>query len=103
MGYVFEDLLRRFNEATNAEAGRHFTPREIIDLMTHIVFLPIKDKIQRGTYLVYDPCAGSGAMLTESKKYITDPDGEIKSKASVFLYGQETEDKIYAISKSDML
>ena len=103
MGYVFEDLLRRFNEATNAEAGRHFTPREIIDLMTHLLFLPVKDQIKTGTFLIYDPCAGSGAMLTESKKYITDEDGEIKSKATVHVYGQENTPTIYAISKSDML
>lgn len=103
MGYVFEDLLRRFNEATNAEAGRHFTPREIIELMTHVLFLPIKEKIQNGTFLIYDPCAGSGAMLTESKKYITDEDSDIKSKATIHLYGQENTPTIYAISKSDML
>lgn len=103
MGYVFEDLLRRFNEATNAEAGRHFTPREIIELMTHLLFLPVKDKIQTGTFLIYDPCAGSGAMLTESKKYITDSEGEIKSRAEIHLYGQENTPTIYAISKSDML
>lgn len=103
MGYVFEDLLRRFNEATNAEAGRHFTPREIIELMTHLLFLPVKEQIQTGTFLIYDPCAGSGAMLTESKKYITDEDGEIKSKAIVHIYGQENTPTIYAISKSDML
>ncbi len=103
MGYVFEDLLRRFNEATNAEAGRHFTPREIIELMTHVLFLPVKEQIQKGTFLIYDPCAGSGAMLTESKKYITDEDGEIKSKATVHIYGQENTPTIYAISKSDML
>jgi type I restriction enzyme M protein len=103
MGYVFEDLLRRFNEATNAEAGRHFTPREIIELMTHVLFLPVKEQIQNGTFLIYDPCAGSGAMLTESKKYITDEDGEIKSKAIAHVYGQENTPTIYAISKSDML
>lgn len=103
MGYVFEDLLRRFNEATNAEAGRHFTPREIIELMTHLLFLPVKEQIQTGTFLIYDPCAGSGAMLTESKKYITDEDGEIKSRAIVHIYGQENTPTIYAISKSDML
>jgi len=103
MGYMFEDLIRRFNEKTNAAAGRHFTPREIIDLMTHLVYLPIKDKIQNGTYLVYDPCAGSGAMLTMSKKFATDPDGEIKSKAAFHLYGQENTGEMYATCKSDML
>lgn len=103
MGYMFEDLIRRFNEKTNAAAGRHFTPREIIELMTHLVYLPIKEKIQNGTFLVYDPCAGSGAMLTQSKKYATDPDGEIKSKATFHLYGQENTGEMYATCKSDML
>ncbi|MDB9899745.1 type I restriction-modification system subunit M [Flavobacteriaceae bacterium] len=103
MGYMFEDLIRRFNEKTNAAAGRHFTPREIIELMTHLVYLPVKDKIQKGTYLVYDPCAGSGAMLTQSKKFATNPEGEIKSKASFHLYGQENTGEMYAVCKSDML
>lgn len=103
MGYMFEDLIRRFNEKTNAAAGRHFTPREIIELMTHLVYLPVKDQIQNGTYLVYDPCAGSGAMLTQSKKFATDPDGEIKSKATFHLYGQENTGEMYATCKSDML
>ena len=103
MGYMFEDLIRRFNEKTNAAAGRHFTPREIIELMTHLVYLPVKNKIQKGTYLVYDPCAGSGAMLTQSKKFATNPNGEIKSKASFHLYGQENTGEMYAVCKSDML
>ena len=103
MGYMFEDLIRRFNEKTNAAAGRHFTPREIIELMTHLVYLPVKDKIQQGTYLVYDPCAGSGAMLTQSKKFATDPEGEVKSKATFHLYGQENTGEMYAVCKSDML
>jgi type I restriction enzyme M protein len=103
MGYMFEDLIRRFNEKTNAAAGRHFTPREIIELMTHLVYLPVKDKIQQGTFLVYDPCAGSGAMLTQSKLFATNPDGEIKSKASFHLYGQENTGEMYATCKSDML
>lgn len=103
MGYMFEDLIRRFNEKTNAAAGRHFTPREIIELMTHLVYLPVKDKIQQGTFLVYDPCAGSGAMLTQSKRYATNPDGEIKSNATFHLYGQENTGEMYATCKSDML
>lgn len=103
MGYMFEDLLRRFNEKTNAAAGRHFTPREIIELMTHLVYLPVKDKIQQGTFLVYDPCAGSGAMLTQSKQFATNPEGEIQSKATFHLYGQENTGEMYAICKSDML
>jgi type I restriction enzyme M protein len=103
MGYMFEDLIRRFNEKTNAAAGRHFTPREIIELMTHLVYLPVKDKIQKGTFLVYDPCAGSGAMLTQSKLFATDPEGEIRSVATYHLYGQENTGEMYATCKSDML
>ncbi|MBS1776595.1 MAG: N-6 DNA methylase [Bacteroidetes bacterium] len=103
MGYVYEDLVRRFNEENNEEAGEHFTPREIIDLMTHLVFLPVKDKIQQGTYLVYDPCVGSGGMLTIAKNFILNPDGLIKSKSTVHLYGQESTPFIYATCKSDML
>lgn len=103
MGYMFEDLIRRFNEKTNAAAGRHFTPREIIELMTHLVYLPVKEKIQQGTFLVYDPCAGSGAMLTQSKLFATNPEGEIKSKATFHLYGQENTGEMYAVCKSDML
>ncbi|HCF63105.1 MAG TPA: SAM-dependent DNA methyltransferase [Chitinophagaceae bacterium] len=103
MGYVYEDLVRRFNEENNEEAGEHFTPREIIDLMTHLVFLPVKDKIKQGTYLIYDPCVGSGGMLTIAKNFLLNPDGLVKSKATVHLYGQESTPFIYATCKSDML
>jgi type I restriction enzyme M protein len=103
MGYVYEDLVRRFNEENNGEAGEHFTPREIIDLMTHLVFLPVKDKIKQGTYLIYDPCVGSGGMLTIAKNFLLNPDGMIKSKATVHLYGQESTPFIFATCKSDML
>lgn len=103
MGYVYEDLIRRFNEDNNEESGEHFTPREIIDLMTHLVFLPVKDKLKQGTYLLYDPCVGSGGMLTIAKKFMLNPDGPIKSKAAVHLYGQESTPFIYATCKSDML
>jgi len=103
MGYVYEDLVRRFNEENNEEAGEHFTPREIIDLMTHLVFLPVKDKIKQGTYLIYDPCVGSGGMLTIAKNFMLNPDGLIKSSSTVHLYGQESTPFIYATCKSDML
>lgn len=100
MGYVFEDLVRRFNEENNEEAGEHFTPREIIELMTNIVFLPVKDKLKQGSYLVYDPCSGSGGMLTESRNFINNVIG---SDAVVHLYGQEVQPETYATSKSDFL
>ncbi|EOG9652459.1 N-6 DNA methylase [Campylobacter upsaliensis] len=103
MGYIFEELIRRFNEENNEEAGEHFTPRELIELMTHLVFLPIKDRIQKGTFTIYDNACGSGGMLTESKEFITDEKGLIQSKAQIYLYGQEINPETYAICKADML
>lgn len=100
MGYIFEELVRKFNEDNNEEAGEHFTPREIIKLMTHILFLPVKDKITKGTYLVYDPACGSGGMLTESEQFALDITDR---KASFLLYGQEVNPETYAICTSDML
>ncbi|ABG60183.1 type I restriction-modification system subunit M [Cytophaga hutchinsonii] len=102
MGYVFEELIRKFNEDNNEEAGEHFTPREVIDLMTHIIFEPIKDKLPP-VMTIYDPACGSGGMLTESQNFIKDEDGEIKAKGDVYLYGKEINDETYAICKSDMM
>jgi len=102
MGYVFEELIRKFNEENNEEAGEHFTPREVIDLMTHIVFEPVKDNLPP-VITIYDPACGSGGMLTESQNFINDPDGEIKAKGDVYLYGKEINDETYAICKSDMM
>ena len=103
MGYVFEELIRKFNEENNEEAGEHYTPREVIDLMTHMVFDPIKDKIP-SVITIYDPACGTGGMLTESENFITDPEGEIKAtNTSVYLFGKEVNDETYAICKSDMM
>ena len=102
MGYVFEELIRKFNEDNNEEAGEHFTPREVIDLMTHIIFDPIKDNIP-SVMTIYDPACGSGGMLTESQNFIKDKDGDIKATGDVYLYGKEINDETYAICKSDMM
>lgn len=99
MGYVFEELIRKFNEENNEEAGEHFTPREIIKLMTHLIFEPIKKKIKEGTYLIYDPACGSGGMLTEAENFAM----EINPKATFHLYGQEVNPETFAICKADML
>ncbi len=99
MGYVFEELIRKFNEENNEEAGEHFTPREIIKLMTHLIFDPIKSKIKDGTYLIYDPACGSGGMLTEAEHFAK----EINPKANFILYGQELQPETFAICKADML
>jgi type I restriction enzyme M protein len=102
MGYVFEELIRKFNEENNEEAGEHFTPREVIHLMTHLVFDPIKDRLPP-VMTIYDPACGSGGMLTESQNYVIDPDGQIKATGDIYLYGKEINDETYAICKSDMM
>lgn len=102
MGYVFEELIRKFNEENNEEAGEHFTPREVINLMTHLVFDPVKEKLPP-VMLIYDPACGSGGMLTESQNFIKDEEGEIRAKGDVRLYGKEINDETYAICKSDMM
>ncbi|WP_346859514.1 class I SAM-dependent DNA methyltransferase [uncultured Draconibacterium sp.] len=100
MGYVFEELIRKFNEDNNEEAGEHFTPREIIKLMTHILFEPVKEQIKKGTYLIYDPACGSGGMLTEAEHFAEEVTGR---KGGFSLYGQEVNPETFAICTSDML
>lgn len=103
MGYVFEELIRKFNEDNNEEAGEHFTPREVIDLMTHIIFDPIKNNLPP-VMTIYDPACGSGGMLTEAQNFIKDEDGEIRAiNSDIYLYGKEINDETYAICKSDMM
>jgi len=102
MGYVFEELIRKFNEENNEEAGEHFTPREVIDLMTHVIFEPIKDKLPP-VMTIYDPACGSGGMLTESQKFVKSEEGNIRATGDVYLFGKEINDETYAICKSDMM
>ncbi len=102
MGYVFEELIRKFNEENNEEAGEHFTPREVIQLMTHLIFDPIKEKLPP-VMTIYDPACGSGGMLTEAQNFIKDEEGSIKALGDVYLYGKEINDETYAICKSDMM
>ena len=102
MGYVFEELIRRFNEENNEEAGEHFTPREVIELMTHLVFDPIKDNLPK-TLTVYDPACGSGGMLTESQNFIHEKYPLADTQRTIELYGKEINDETYAICKSDMM
>ena len=102
MGYVFEELIRKFNEENNEEAGEHFTPREVIQLMVHVLIEPVKDRLPP-VITIYDPACGSGGMLTEAQDYIIDPDGPMRSSAAVYLYGKEVNPETYAICKSDMM
>ncbi len=101
MGYVFEELIRKFNEDYNEEAGQHFTPREVIKLMTGIIFTPVKEKLKKGgAYSIYDPACGSGGMLTEAEQTAFDL---TKENIKIHLYGQESDPEIWAICTSDML
>ena len=102
MGYAFEELIRKFNEENNEEAGEHFTPREVIKLMTFLIFIPIKERLPN-PLTIYDPAIGSGGMLTESQNFISDPEGDIRADVRLFLYGKEVNPETYAICKSDMM
>ncbi len=104
MGTVFEEVIRKFNEETNiTDAGRHFTPRDIVELIADLAFVPVKDKIQDNTYRIYDGACGTGGMLTVAEQRIREVAAEYGKKVSIHLYGQEVADETYAIAKSDML
>ena len=103
MGTVFEELIRRFNEDNNEEAGEHFTPRDVVQLMARLVFLPVADDVRSGTYLVYDGACGTGGMLTVAEDTLTQLAREQGKEVSVHLYGQEVNPETYAISKADLV
>ncbi len=104
MGTVFEELLRRFSDVSNEEAGEHFTPRDVVQLMTKLIFTPIKDDVLSTTYLVYDCACGTGGMLTEAEKTLQQLAKENgKKEVSIHLYGQESSPETYAICKADLL
>ena len=104
MGTVFEEVIRKFNEETNiTDAGRHFTPRDIVELITDLAFVPVKDKIQSTTYRIYDGACGTVGMLTVAEERIQEIAKETDKKISIHLYGQENSDETYAIARSDML
>jgi type I restriction enzyme M protein len=104
MGYLFEDLVRRFNEQANEEAGDHFTPREVIKLMVNLLFTH-DDLVYRKAKLIkiYDPTCGTGGMLSESEKVIIDPDTGLNPSADVRLFGQEYNPESFAICGSDLM
>lgn len=104
MGTLFEEVIRMFNEETNVtDAGRHFTPRDIVELIADLVFIPIQDKIKSTSYRIYDGACGTGGMLTVGEKRILDLANNIDKKVSINLFGQENADETYAIAKADML
>ncbi|OUM90818.1 MAG: restriction endonuclease subunit S [Bacillus thermozeamaize] len=103
MGTIFEELVRRFNEENNEEAGEHWTPRDAVRLMAHLVFEPIADRIESGTYLLYDGACGTGGMLTVAEETLLQLAKERGKQVSVHLFGQEINAETYAICKADLL
>ncbi len=102
MGYIFEELLRRFSEMSNETAGEHYTPREVIRLMVNIMFVEHKDDLKGDGIIrtVFDPACGTGGMLTTAKEHIQE---HINDKVEVHMFGQELNEQTYAIAKSDVL
>src|SRR2546423_1653795 len=103
MGTIFEELLRRFNEENNEEAGEHWTPRDAVKLMARLILLPIADRIESGTYLLYDGACGTGGMLTVAEETLQQLAAEHGKQVSTHLYGQEINAETYAICKADLL
>lgn len=103
MGTVFEELIRKFNEENNEEAGEHWTPRDVVELMADLIFVPIKDKIKDATYSCYDGACGTGGMLTVAQDRLLDLAKENNKNVSIHLFGQEIQPETYAICKADML
>ncbi len=102
MGYIFEELLRRFSEMSNETAGEHYTPREVIRLMVSLLFVEHKEELQGKGIIrtVYDPACGTGGMLITAKEFIQT---EINPDVEVVMFGQELNEQTYAIAKSDVL
>ena len=103
MGSIFEELVRGFNEENNEEAGEHWTPRDAVRLMAKLVFLPVADEIQSGTYLLYDGACGTGGMLTVAEETLRQLASKNGKDVSTHRFGQEINAETYAICKADLL
>ncbi|MCC8992478.1 MAG: type I restriction-modification system subunit M [Candidatus Contendobacter sp.] len=103
MGTMFEELVRRFNEDNNEEAGEHWTPRDAVRLMANLMFLPVADKIESGSYLLYDCACGTGGMLTVAEETLQQIAKAHGKQVATHLYGQEINGETYAICKADLL
>ena len=103
MGTVFEELVRKFNEENNEEAGEHWTPRDAVRLMARLIFLPIADEIKDATYTVYDGACGTGGMLTVAEETLQQLAAEHRKSVRTHLFGQEINAETYAICKADLL
>lgn len=103
MGTIFEELIRRFSEENNEEAGEHFTPRDVVELMARLVFMPVADDVLSAPYLVYDGACGTGGMLTVAEETLRQIAKEHDKEVTVHLYGQEVNPETFAISKADLI
>ena len=103
MGTIFEELIRRFNEENNEEAGEHWTPRDVVELMADLIFLPVADHIKDATYSCYDGACGTGGMLTVAQDRLLELAAARGKKVSIHLFGQELNPETYAIAKADLL
>jgi len=103
MGTVFEELVRRFNEENNEEAGEHWTPRDAVRLMTTLMFRPIAAQVKSGSYLLYDAACGTGGMLTVGDETLRELAADHGQQVVTHLYGQEINPETYAVCKADML
>ena len=103
MGTIFEELIRKFNEENNEEAGEHWTPRDVVELMADLIFMPIADQIKDATYSCYDGACGTGGMLTVAQDRLTTLAARRGKNVSIHLFGQEINPETYAICKADML
>lgn len=103
MGTIFEELIREFNEENNEEAGEHWTPRDVVELMADLIFMPIADQIKDATYSCYDGACGTGGMLTVAQDRLMTLAARRGKNVSIHLFGQEINPETYAICKADML
>ena len=103
MGTIFEELIRKFNEENNEEAGEHWTPRDVVELMADLIFVPVADQIKDATYSCYDGACGTGGMLTVAQERLLTLAAKRGKKVSIHLFGQEINPETYAIAKADML
>ena len=104
MGTVFEELLRRFNEAyAVTSAGRHFTPRDMVQLLADLTIIPIADKLENTTYTIYDGACGTGGILSVSKEKILDMAKSSGKKIKIHIFGQELMPDTYATCKADIM
>jgi type I restriction-modification system, M subunit len=103
MGTIYEELLRKFNEDNNEEAGEFWTPRDVVDLMADLIIIPIADKIMDATYSCYDGSCGTGGMLTVAQERLYTVAKRRGKNVSIHLFGQEVQPETYATCKADML